>query len=618
MPSSTLSEAPEPELPPEEREDDFEARVLQKARTAISEEANRLVNLMIKAAPQCTQLLKLENDIDQPGMVRESVVNKMRELGYEVHPGDGRLGTFTLHLEVNVPPDLYPRVLWADIKKNSALTGAYKMEVDKVKNEWPVWKKITNPEISIFTASNGSWVIGSEDGDNCWAVSMSTHTINPFVKDTVKGWGMPHSVGHWQLFSDGSWITDATIKIISISPELWIESSNKNLRGLYQLSESDVPDPVWTYTKNSDISLFSIGRGKYGWMVGQTPSLTENIEENTPPVGWVASVMQDSLSMPDAHKDWFSFSDEKWERDVGIKISRQRFQGPTIMVFRLVQTRDQHVTTASEEVRQNIEERARALVQEITETINAGAEKGRTTYDDLVDIPEGDVYYNVHVLERAIVMLGELGLDDLEVEDYQNGAAVRFTYQLHVETWGDDPLVLVENIKAELNRTSPGSWLQLSYSIPIDVIAQHLQEAGMDDFYISREGLMARIRIRVPWDTRDLWDSSSEKLKLEAKRSLDSRATQEVGYENASRCISPPRRHQHQHQHQHQYQHQYQHQPQHQHQHQLQLQQASRNHSSNTPPVFGPPIDLQSRTFPYPPSPVDEVFHPSAVGILQK
>eukprot|EP01060_Flectonema_neradi_P009278 TRINITY_DN16625_c0_g3_i1.p1 TRINITY_DN16625_c0_g3~~TRINITY_DN16625_c0_g3_i1.p1 ORF type:complete len:608 (+),score=83.21 TRINITY_DN16625_c0_g3_i1:299-2122(+) len=591
--SSSSSEAPEPELPPEETGDDLETRFLQKARQAIIEEADRLVQLMIQATPQCSKLFKLEQEIDQPEMVREHIINKMRDLGYEVHPRDGKLGTFTLHLEVNVPPDLYPKVLWADAKKNTALTGAYEMEEGKIVNEWPVWKKITNPQITLYTTPNGSWVFGDESGDTCWAASMSTHIINPFDKDTVKGWGMPHSVGHWQLYLNGSWVTDPTTTVTSISPELWLDVSNKNLRGSYKLSRQDTLDPVWNYESNPEISLISVGKGKYGWMVGETPTANTDSEtsEGSTQTGWVASVMQDSRKMPESHTDWFLFKDGKWAPDPTIKISRQRYQGPSIMVYRLVQTNSQHVTTASATVQQEIEDRARSLVHDITEVINEGSEKGRTSYDDLVNFPEGDVYYNIHVLERAIILISDLGLDDLELHDHANGTAVRFTYQLHVETWGDSPSVLVENVKAELRRATPGSWLQLSYSIPIDVMAQHLQEAGIDEFFIGRDGLKANIRIRVPWDTRDLWDSTTEKMKLEAKRALDAKPIQSGVAEITSRRVSPPR---------------YRRDPA------LMMSGSIPRHDY----VFGPPLDSQSAVLPYPPIPQEDVFHPSVVGTV--
>eukprot|EP01063_Lacrimia_lanifica_P011723 TRINITY_DN18433_c0_g1_i1.p1 TRINITY_DN18433_c0_g1~~TRINITY_DN18433_c0_g1_i1.p1 ORF type:complete len:783 (+),score=230.92 TRINITY_DN18433_c0_g1_i1:80-2350(+) len=553
----------------DEAPETLEAQYARAAKDTLDGEAERLVRKLLRAPRQRTRVVRLREGVDQVGYVCSVMAARLAALGYTEHPAEGEAGCYILRQHGEAEAEAYPFDLWVDVPEKPGLSGHYELlddddggsdgeeEVSPAPTEnnadadadaenpteaaedarasqrprppslpladgdWPVWKCLAREGAYLYSTKDGRWMIGdpAAEEEQGWVVAEEEHRAapssdavmeSPAALDAVYAAGMPQACVDWLCHTAQGWVKSRLAKVAYVPKDLYINHpTNPALTGRYRLGPFPVNGhPSWGHAAAPDVRLVSLPNSA-GWLIGKVPPQYK-LEQRPvvhDVVGWVCSLSEDSSVLPHRHEmGWLGYTGRGWAA-LPLGVARQRRAAPAGLLWRLLQSSDQHLAHGRKGLRDEVAARAGALVEAVLAVFETGARRGQTVYDETVAaVPPGNAAHDMHVLARAAAALAdEHGLEGVGLELLTHDL-LRLTYQLPYKSIDDALAEAVERIVRRRDVARPGEWVEEEVPLPLDALAEALEDAGVAEFSIAPSDAGSTVRVRRAWGARPLWD----------------------------------------------------------------------------------------------------------------
>ena len=517
----------------------------QIVQAAVLDEAQRIASKLLTTEANSTKIVNVRDPIDQPDKVKAAVAGHLRSLGYAQHPDDGACGSFTLGIEHDLPPDVFPTDLWVRSTHNPGVTGWYAMrESDE---GLPVWDRQgeggqgddgggVGGNGSLYAMPSGQWMVGPEAGGSSGWLTSTEKPVNPAMP------GMPHTTANWTCYDRATeeWqpTNTASLAVLYVPKSIYLACGpNPALQHTYHLSPTPFGGyPRYVHEENPAVSVF-FDEKRGLWMVGKS-------EQG---IGWLTAlerVPPTSMLMPDCVRDWMVYNGKTaaWESGAGaVSVARQRNpRSISRVVYHLRQTPEQTLRTIDPVAQGILDAMAFRIGEHVVGMLCDGCARGKMHFDEVVNLQPlleecrsestGDdaatsdphrffaLYYG-HVLRGASDYIGDNATASTDgvvlslTRNNADGAPNVLLFQYCVEEYVDEHEL--ERAAAQVVSLyvggKEGSWVKEFYRVPADRLAERLCEKGLTDFSVAEEvrggdnGVV--VTARVPWSTtRELWD----------------------------------------------------------------------------------------------------------------
>ena len=376
------------------------SKVIQEA---IDSEADAIVRRLLRTEPNETKIIQIKTPIDQPDKVQHRIESLLADLGYLAYPGLGELGSYTLLLEHDLPPDVYPADLWVRCTVNPGVTGWYQMQEDEV-NGLPVWER-KGDGACLRALATGQWLLGpGRESDEGWLASKVSSNAQqlpwgrcaagmpPFAAPLPP---MPHSCAAWSCYdretTEWADISTSQLQVSYVPPALYLECKpNPALQATYNISGAHNLYPLYAHEGNPKIELF---RGE-SWMVGRAESgsgwMSAMDSAAVSDLGSAGVIAQFGIVTPDLVKNWmvYNSASTKWEPGgIAAKVTRQRkYRSISRIVYCLSQSFDQKLLTLDAASLQRIDNLAKRIADAVLDVIHDGCQQGQRHFDEVLPL----------------------------------------------------------------------------------------------------------------------------------------------------------------------------------------------------------------------------------------